>query len=532
MKINKIYFYSLVLIYLLGFGLIRGVSAEEVIPAGGDPGIPFCREDIDKLIDETVEDFDNFMREIALKPQRRIELPLSKDKIEEISAISIDLEFTQANIEDVLRGISEAGEFNIMLDPELKGKKVDLHLKKTTIPDVLELLTTAYDLGSYLVGNALFISTQDKIKEALERGPLDTQTFTLNFARAAEVQSAIEKLITDRGRVSLEPRTNTLIISDATPNLVRLEQIIRGLDKHIPQVMIEAKIIETTLGREERLGIDWTMKIAASGSKRPTTLPFKTWEPNRSFYPEPKREVSYEYKAYPWAADGSTDPSDYYLHEEITSDFWFDPTRGLSSFPMAGAEQFLFGTLDFSEFQAVLEILDQRTDTNIISNPRITTLNNQEAKILVGTIIPIPIYDFSRDTGTRVISGYQDQEVGIQLLVTPIINDEGYVTLSVTPRIESIVDWTGPFNERPIISTRSAETKVMVKDGETLAIGGLITEDKINVKKKVPLLGSIPGLGLLFTKRTDEVRKRDLVIFITPRIIYTEALSPGRQAGL
>jgi len=166
-----------------------------------------------------------------------------------------------------------------------------------------------------------------------------------------------------------------------------------------------------------------------------------------------------------------------------------------------------------------LEILNSRTDTNIISNPRITTLNNQEAKIIVGTIVPIPLYEYSTDTGTRIISGYENQKIGVQLVVTPNINEQKYITLDVVPSVDEITGWTGPDNERPIISTRSATTKVMIKDGQTLVIGGLISEKKVKYKKKVPILGDIPILGLLFTKKEDTVDKTDLLIFITPRII-------------
>ena len=452
------------------------------------------------------------------------EVPVSEEAVTE----NITLDFKDADIKSVLNVIARKAAINIVATPEVKGL-VTIRLENIHWEQALDTIVKTYGFGYEWVNpSVIMVSTLERLaeqrriqEEAAAREPIDTQTFILNFSRAADVQSAIERLITARGRSSLEPRSNTLIITDTKSNLIRLGQIIRELDKITPQVMIEARIIETTLGSDERLGIDWGLKVAASGSKRPNTFPFQKWGPDRTMYPVPKHSYDYDIDSGEWT---------------ITSDFAIDdfpslfPKDRFSSFPMVGADQFLFGTLDFSEFQAVLEILDQRTDTNIISNPRITTLNNQEAKILVGTIIPIPIYDFSRDTGTRVISGYQDQEVGIQLLVTPNINQEGYITLDVTPKIESIVEWTGPFNERPIISTRSAETKVMVKDGGTLVIGGLITEDTVKLKKKVPLLGDIPIMGLFFSKKTDIKQKRDLMIFITPRIIQEDAISP--EAGL
>jgi general secretion pathway protein D len=307
---------------------------------------------------------------------------------------------------------------------------------------------------------------------------------------------------------------------------MRLSEIIKGLDKITPQVMIEARIIEATLGTADKLGIDWTMRVAASGSVRPTTFPFteqvkgsgSKWFPKVKVPSELQRVTTTVY-------DDAGNPISSTTEEKT----WHKLVPG---FPSVPAGNFLFGTLDFSQLRAVLEILKSSSDTKIISNPHITTLNNQEAKILVGTKVPIPIYQFSTETGTRVISGYEEEKVGVGLTVIPSVNEKDYITLALKPTVEEITGWTGPDNERPIIATRSAETKVMIKNDQTLVMGGLISEKKIKARRKVPILGNIPVLDFLFSWKSDILDKTELLIFITPHIITEGMSSPEEIAEL
>jgi type II secretory pathway component GspD/PulD (secretin) len=277
--------------------------------------------------------------------------------------------------------------------------------------------------------------------------------------------------------------------------------------------MIEAKLIETTLGSAEKLGIDWTIKVSATGSKRPTTLPWpdeytgtgKKYLPKIQTPNQLQREATTTYNDA-GVAIGTTYTENLY-------------NKLIPGFPAVTADQFVFGTLDFSTFQAVLEVLKSRSSTKIISNPHITTLNNQEAKIFVGTTVSIPTYEYSKETGTQVISCYKDKEVGIKLVVIPNINEKSYITLNIKPNVDGITGFTGPSNQFPMISSRSAETKVMIKDGHTLVIGGLISENRIKSKKGIPILGDIPILDLIFGKREGIIEKTELLIFVTPHII-------------
>ncbi len=459
----------------------------------------------------------------------------------------ITLDFKEVDIQSVLRILAEKGGVNIVSGKDVAGpvtiKLIDISWEKA-----LDVILQTYGYGYERISDkVLMVSTLSKIAEgkkaqlealtqqkkaiaeAAEAESTDTEIFSPNFLNAEDIKKSIEGFITKRGKITIESRTNTIIVSDTKSNLKEIEKMVKSLDRITPQVAIEAKIIETTLGSADKLGIDWTIKATASGAARPITAPFINKWSDSKYYPIPTHTVTTDFiqdKTQPKVPqpDGTYDWP-YIKQNTITSDF---PYRGsatypgdlkFSSFPGATADQFTFGTLDFSQFSAVLEILKSRADTKIISNPRITTVNNQEAKILVGSIVPIPLYQFSEQTGVRMVSGYQDQKIGIELVVTPEINERDYVTLKVKPSVDEITSFTGPNNERPIISTRSAEAKVMIKDGQTLAMGGLISEKKIKSRKKVPILGDLPLLGSLFSKKEDTVDKTDLLIFITPHII-------------
>ncbi|MCX5714091.1 MAG: type II and III secretion system protein, partial [Candidatus Omnitrophica bacterium] len=253
--------------------------------------------------------------------------------------------------------------------------------------------------------------------------------------------------------------------------------------------------------------------IAASGAKRPTTLPFETQNigTGRNYLPNAK--VPSELQR---TSTNTFDDAGNLINTTTQEQLYHSLQPG---FPEVSAEQFIFGTLDFSTFQMVMEFLKSRAETKILSNPRITTLNNQEAKMMVGKIVPIPTYSYSKETGNQVISGYQDMSVGVKLVVTPYINEHSYITLNVNPSVDDIIGVTGPNGERPVISTRSAETKVMIKDGQTLVIGGLISENRINARKAIPFLGEIPILNLIFGKKEGTINRTELLIFITPHII-------------
>jgi type II secretory pathway component GspD/PulD (secretin) len=277
------------------------------------------------------------------------------------------------------------------------------------------------------------------------------------------------------------------------------------------QVNIEAKIIETTLDKDDKLGVNWTMQVTATGAKRPTTIPFTSGSSGSDYFPRGDESAS------AGSAIGK-----------------FPPGVG-TGFPMALPSNFTLGTLDFSSFQAVLQILKSRTDTKIVSNPRITTLDNKEAKITVATTYNIPTYERNESTGSYEITGYEEKELGIILSVIPQINPEGYIVVQLDPEVSAFSQWdtfstSGGTIYAPRFTVRKASTQVMVKDGDTIVIGGLIKEQEVDVIYKVPILGDIPILSLLFKKKEKSIDTTDLLFFITVNIVKAESISAAAAA--
>lgn len=401
---------------------------------------------------------------------------------------NVSLDFRDADIRNVLQILALKSGVNIVASPEVTGL-ISIALKDVPWQQALDVILQTAGYAYNKKNNIIMVTTVEKLKKLREdaiqlaaQEPLETRTFTLNFGKASEVIQSIEKMKSERGHIDFDARTNTLIVTDVSQSLELIEKVIDTLDTTTPQVLIEAKIVETTLNNSENLGIDWTLKATISAMKRPITWPFHG------------RDVD----------------------NEFVSD----------NIPAAASTEFTFGTLDFSQAKIVFEMLKSRSDTNILSSPHIATLDNKAAQIVVGTQYPIPTYTYNEDQAKLQISGWEYKDIGIIFDVTPHVNKAGFITLDVEPKITAILNFVTVENTSlPQLSNESTKTSVMIKDGETLVIGGLLKDQKTNTKKKVPILGDIPVLGLAFQKKEDALAKTDLMVFITPHIITPQVPS-------
>ena len=419
--------------------------------------------------------------------------PAGKAATDEVSMSeegNVSLDFREADIQNVLRILSYKSGVNIVAGPEVSGL-VTIRLNDVPWQKALQVVLETYGFAYEKRGNIISVTTIENLKKRRddasvlsEQEPLVTETHVLNYAKAADVLGSIEKMRTERGHINFDERTNTIIVRDIPENAALIADVIATLDRTTPQVLIEAKIIETTLSNSEKMGIDWLTQVTVSGAARPTTWPFTDISNNK------------------------------YLDILNSNDV---PTKG---FPQAEDTEFSFGTLNFSQLQAVLEMLSSRSDTNILSNPRIVTLDNQTANIVVGSQYPLPQYDYNEEQARLQISGWDYKDIGIIFEVTPHVNNAGYVTLDLSPKITAILDFVTVENTSvPQLSTEEAHTQVMIKDGDTLVIAGLIKDQTSDVIRKVPFLGDIPLLGWFFKKKEKTVTKTDLMIFLTPHII-------------
>ncbi len=272
--------------------------------------------------------------------------------------------------------------------------------------------------------------------------------------------------LTGNVKIVADEETNALLITTFVRNFPAVEELVKQLDVLLPQVLIEAQIIEVTLDDDSVFGVEWMWEQG-------TTLNDKTYQ------------------------------------QEGTTDFGLaDEVFGLK-----------YGILS-SKLNAMLHALTKDTKVNILSTPRIMTKNNQEAIINVGQAVPFLVSTQETATG-GILTSTDFRDVGVILTVTPRINRAGTVSLDVNQQINSLVEFT--LFDAPIISTREASAFVTIKDKQTMVIGGMIKDDKTETVHKTPILGDIPLLGRLFRRTDMRVEKTELMVFITPHVVYTDA---------
>lgn len=406
----------------------------------------------------------------------------------------VSLDFQDADIRNVLKVLSYKSGVNIVAGPEVTGV-ITIQLTDVPWQKALEVILATYGYGYERKGNIITVTTLENLKKRREdnqtlqdQEPLMTKTYSLNFAKASEVVESINKIKTGRGNINFDQRTNALIVRDVAGNIELLDGVIKTLDSVTPQVLIEAKVLETTLSNTENLGITWAIGGTAGGSQHSTSFPFT-------------QETS---KLIPSGATVSNNT-------------------------------FKYGTLDASGLSATLEMLHKRTDTNILSSPSIVTLDNNTAKIVVGSQYPIPQYTYNSDQAKLQLSGWNYMDIGIIFEVTPHVNNADLVTLDLQPTITAITDYVlvdpAATAKVPVLSTEQAKTKVMIRNGQTLVIAGLIKDKTSFTKKKVPLLGDIPFIGGVFKKKEDQTDKTELLIFLTPHIITANNPTASASGG-
>jgi len=381
---------------------------------------------------------------------------------------------TNADLTTFLNTIASEAGFNLVTSRSVSGSIPSIQLKGVSLKKILDLVLKQNGFAYKTEGNIIRVATPAELKAEEENAIIETRYFSINFAKAADLQLAIFPFLSGIGRIQSDIRTNTLIITDITTKMETFANLIESLDTKTAQVNIEAKLVDLKVESEDKLGIRWDIETGGTtgvGSGLMTDL-------------------------YPGTANTTQ------LKASIAP-----PNTGA-----AKSAQFQFGIAGNTSFWIALDALVRNNDANLIANPRITTVDNKTATINI-TQAYTYISGFNAQTGAAT---YGAVDAGVTLEVTPQINRNDYVTLQVKPNVSSIVSVGPP----PIVDSRTANTQVLIKDGDTFVIGGLIREDEIVTIHKVPVLGDIPLIGsILFQNKTVAKTKRDLVVFMTPHII-------------
>jgi type IV pilus assembly protein PilQ len=437
------------------------------------------------------------------------------------------LRFKDANIKTVIRSIAQKAyrdgdKVNIVASSAIEGT-VTVDLADIDWLTALEVVIRPYGYSYEWIGeNTIVVDTTEKITEREKRDQArqeverpQTEVFNLKYIDANDAKKTIEPLLSSVGRVTVlevtgqagwkfgtdvtkrertgekrVAKTKVLLISDVAKRLAEIEGLLNLIDKKPKQVLIKARVMEVSEDLLDDFGFEWF--TGDSGT---------------------------EINIGSGTGTGSINP-----FEQTPS--VFNPST--SSLTPASGLEFAFKKITGTNLEAVLKAVKDDAYTNTLSAPTIMTLDNQEASILVGEKYPIVSTEVSTETNT-VTGGSLDyyQDIGIQLNVVPQISGENkdFINMIIHPAVTSlggevtISSADADLVSYPRINTREAETQVLMKDGETIVIGGLLKDVKSNEEIGVPFLSKIPILGWLFKRQTKDTEKIDLLIFITAHVI-------------
>jgi type II secretory pathway component GspD/PulD (secretin) len=395
----------------------------------------------------------------------------------------VSFEFEKTPVSTVVALIAQQYGLNVVLSGQVT-EEITVNLADVTLEDALKAILIANGYNYYLSGDIVIV----KPIEMDAIGEIAIETVSLDYISPAAAINAASDLLTKKGKIKIitDPGgsgsgsarlTPTKIAVVDYPEVVsEIVAFIKSIDIREQQLSIQVRMIEVNVDSEEKYGLNWPNSISA-------------------------------------IAGGLEESSS--STEESSSD-----GKYLGEIQLPDGK-WQWGKLSVGELNVVLDFLEKKGNSKLISDPRITTLDNHEAEISITTIVPIQtINRFSEGGAVQDIVTFQDEEIGITLKVTPHITADNEILLNVHPTVAEITGYSGPIdNQKPITSERSLTTKIQVKDGETAVLGGLLKENKMETDERVFLLGSIPIIGNIFRHKSVQSNTTDLMILITPTIL-------------
>ena len=405
----------------------------------------------------------------------------------------LSLDFKDVEISDVLRLIADVSDLNVIAGDEVKGQ-VTIRLTDVPWDQALDVMLLTKGLGFVHVGNVLRIAPQEVLKaeeaarlearRANEKlADLVVKIHPVNYSKATELEPMVKKLLTSRGTVQVDVRTNTLILKDIPSVVEESVALVKAVDTPTPQVLIESKIVEAKLDFSRDLGAVWGI------GSNPDTVG------NSHDTPPPQQ-------TFPGTSFPFQQPNNVVVSNPITSS-----ANGLMN---------LGGYILNDRFNLTLQLqaAESNGEGKVISSPRVVTLDNREAKIEQGVSIPYQTFE-NGDAQLEFIDAL------LSLVVTPHITADKSIIMKIHVTRNAPGPATPPTGA-PSITKNEANTETLVKDGQTLVLGGIYVIDRSETQSRVPYLYRIPILGNAFKNNSILDKRRELLIFVTPRIVQTE----------
>ncbi|TKF26188.1 type IV pilus secretin PilQ family protein [Vibrio kanaloae] len=440
-----------------------------------------------------------FIEVVISKPA--LEEAVTEKSILEKEGKLISINFQDIPVRNVLQLIADYNDFNLVVSDSVTGN-LTLRLDGVPWQQVLDIILQVKGLDKRVDGNVILVAPKDELdlreQQALEKsrleeelGELKSEIIKIHFAKATDIADMIGgegavSMLSDRGSITIDERTNSLLIRELEENIAVIRSIIESLDVPVKQVQIEARIVTVTEGNLDELGVRW----GASST-------------NGSFTVGGSIEGNYPSIA-PYDSNGGNSVIDEYLNVNLGA-----TSSNASSIAFQVAKLGSDTLLDLE-----LSALQQESKAEIISSPRLITTNKKPAYIEQGTEIP---YLESSSSGATSVAF---KKAVLSLKVTPQITPDNRLVLdlSVTQDRPGQVVKTGT-GEAVAIDTQRIGTQVLVNNGETVVLGGIFQHSVSSTVDKVPLLGDLPVLGALFRRSYENVGKSELLIFVTPKVV-------------
>ena len=483
---------------------------------------------------------------------------VSESKID-TGNLRVTIDVKDTDLSRVLDAFSQQTGMSVVIGKEVTGQ-VTVRLRDVAWDRALDAILKPYGFGYEKAGDVVVVLPLAKLQELNDTQPVSSRVFKLLYVDANDIKPVIEAQLSPRGKVQVleetgqkgwefgsfgaagsagtanrsgvgatggsagryqnsnerRSKSKRLVVTDIPAVLDRVATVIASVDMKPQQVLIEARFMEVNRDRLKDLGVDFGTGSTGAATATVETTPLS--KSNAGNVNVAGGAQTLGSLAAPAAFKA--------LSTEITKVNPFNTGLSLA-----------FSKLTGTQFNILVHALEEDVHTNTLSAPSIVTLDNQEANILVGTQYPILTSSVAGTTTTTTVTSldyYQD--IGIQLRVVPQIAADDYINMIIHPAVSSFTSTLAArapdgttLAEYPILITREAETQILMRDGETIVIGGLLKDVKTKGYHKVPILGDIPLLGMAFTRRTDDVEKIDLLIFITARIANEGAITANQK---
>lgn len=371
----------------------------------------------------------------------------------------ITLRAKDASLSEVLKILAERSGMNFVTGRGVHREKITIMLNKTPLDEAINLLVRAAGLSYEIVGNSVLIAEPGKLEDEVGQA---SYVVELKYAKAAEVKEMLGDLTKN---IQVDNGGNRLICYTSPRVINEIEKIVKSIDHPHILIVLETRIIEVSAEIDNKYGIDW-------GKFQPLSTVVTHGGPQ-----------------------GATSSK---LVDMYQVDNWY-------KLPV--------------DFNVTLDMLLSDNDARILMNSKLTTTNNREASLHMGEIVPYTIQSYNIGGQGGANQQIMKEEIGVKMKMTPHINEFNQITLNLEPEVSNIIAWIGVNSDLPYVRVRTAKTTVRVEDGQTIFLAGLLAEEEAITIKKLPVLGHIPILGLLFQHRSDDVKRKNLIIEVTPRII-------------